>query len=139
LDRLVSLAMDMSTLYYTHIWSKSTKSGHNSQIFNSYSNAYAYIRSDRVVNSDPIKFGLVDVLGAQVGQVGQVGELGHGHVLVVKILMFRASKQQKTSIKYMKSKKLEVKTSFMGKIFFFSLKFFPKTLSCVESNSKNIK
>ena len=37
------------------------------------------IRSDCVVNSDPIKFGLVDVLGAQVGQVGQIGELGHGH------------------------------------------------------------
>ena len=44
----------------------------------------------------------------------------------IKILMFRSSKQQKTSIEYMKSKKLEVKTSFMGKIFFFFVKIFPK-------------
>ena len=54
----------------------------NSLNLNSYS--FAYIRSDRVVNSDPIKFGLVDVSGAQEGEVGQVGELGQcqGHVVL---------------------------------------------------------
>ena len=56
----------------------------NSLIFNSYFNAYAYIRSDRVENSDPVKYVLLDVPGAQVGEVGHVGELGqcHGHVVL---------------------------------------------------------
>ena len=72
---LVSLANARGTLYYTQIWSKSTESGRkyvNSLIFNSY----AYIRSDRVENSDPVKFVLLDVPESQVGEAGQVGELG---------------------------------------------------------------
>ena len=39
------------------------------------------------MNSDPIKFGLVDVPGAQVGEVGQVGELGHGQVHVLHVVL----------------------------------------------------
>ena len=57
----------------------------NSLIFNSYS--YAYIRSDRVENSDPVKFVLLDVPGAQVGEVGHVGELGHGQVNILHVVL----------------------------------------------------
>jgi hypothetical protein len=50
-------------------------------------NLNAYIQSDRVGNSDPVKFGLVDVPGAQVGDVLRVQGLDGqpvydgGHVL----------------------------------------------------------
>ena len=52
-------------------------------------------RSDRVENSDPVKFVLVDVPEAQVGEVGQVGELGQCqrhvvlHIHQVNSLIFK--------------------------------------------------
>ena len=75
MNRVVRLD-NASGLYYTQIWSKSTKSGHKWSNFQFLFLGYAYIRSNRVENSDPVKFVLVDVQGVQVGEVGQVGELG---------------------------------------------------------------